>query len=276
MIKNIIALWLVSFNGLAQPLCSATQVINETPTAADIAPGNNGSYKWFSGQWYDSTPPDSSYYSTVGGVLAINLGGDLVSTPRDFSAGSLPELSGATAFHVEVDMNLSDDNADHKPAIWLMPAEHNGTPDDAGYDGEGATYERWMELDIHEGNFGVGGLFGTVHSWHGVYTVTCAPSNYCKTGSTTVQSAAIDQSVRHVFGATWEPQINKISWWLDGTLVGSTTGPNIPVVARKQNFYIILSALSHGANTDYQMFVHSVKAWTGSTCGTSSKARRKH
>jgi len=26
-------------------------VINEKPTAADIAPGSNGDYKWFNGQW---------------------------------------------------------------------------------------------------------------------------------------------------------------------------------------------------------------------------------
>jgi hypothetical protein len=35
-------------------------VIREIPTAADVAPGHNGDYKWCSGQWYSKTVPPSS------------------------------------------------------------------------------------------------------------------------------------------------------------------------------------------------------------------------
>ena len=37
-------------------------VIQETPTAADIAPGRNGNCKWFSGQWYSKTQPPLDLY----------------------------------------------------------------------------------------------------------------------------------------------------------------------------------------------------------------------
>lgn len=32
-------------------------VINEHPVAADIASGNNGSYKWFNGRWFSMNTP---------------------------------------------------------------------------------------------------------------------------------------------------------------------------------------------------------------------------
>lgn len=73
-------------------------VINESPTAADIAPGNNGNHKWFSGQWW-MKPPPLDRYSTQNDVLVLSLGGDLVSTPRDFSIGKLPLLPGADGCH---------------------------------------------------------------------------------------------------------------------------------------------------------------------------------
>jgi hypothetical protein len=105
------------------------RVIHETQTAADVAPGKNGNYKWFSGQWYSRTAPSLDHYTTQDGVLAPSLGGDLVSTPRDFSAGKLPLLSGADGFYVEFDVRLSDNDRDHWPAVWLMPAEHDGKRD---------------------------------------------------------------------------------------------------------------------------------------------------
>src|ERR1017187_7312151 len=59
------------------------RIINEAPTAADIAPGRNGDYKWFSGQWYAKTVPTLERYETQAGVLALKLGGDLVSATLD-------------------------------------------------------------------------------------------------------------------------------------------------------------------------------------------------
>lgn len=57
------------------------RVINERPVASDIAPGESGNYKWFSGQWY-AKPPSLDHYSTTNGVLTLSLDGDLVSAPR--------------------------------------------------------------------------------------------------------------------------------------------------------------------------------------------------
>src|SRR5208282_2636313 len=87
-------------------------LINEQPTASDIAPGGNGCFQWFSGQWWESPPPLTDY-STVSNILVLSLGGDLVSTPRDFSAGALPVLPGSNGFYVEFDVQLSDNNPDH-------------------------------------------------------------------------------------------------------------------------------------------------------------------
>ena len=127
-------------------------VIRERPAAADVAPGKNGNFKWFSGQWYSKTNPPLSHYSTRNGELVMTLGGNLVSAPLDFSAGKLPLLAGADGFYVEFDVRLSDNDKDHWPAVWLMPAEHDGKHDQ--YEGDPKGFERFMELDVDEGGFG--------------------------------------------------------------------------------------------------------------------------
>ena len=167
------------------------RVINETPTVADIAPGKNGNYKWFSGQWYAQNAPSLDHYGTRSGVLALSLDGDLVSMPRDFSAGRLPLLAGKDGFYVEFDVRLSDNDRDHWPAVWLMPAEHDGKRDH--YEGDPAGVERFMELDVDEGGFGPG-LAGTVHSTEGVYPKWKHIQN-----PNNVSSVAIDRSQKHTF-----------------------------------------------------------------------------
>lgn len=117
-------------------------VINEHPTTADIAPGRQGNYKWFSGQWYASAPPSLDHYATLNGTLALSLGGDLVSAPQDFSASKLPLLPGADGFYVEFDVRLSDNDPDHWPAVWLMPVEHGGKQTDH-YEGDPASSAGW-------------------------------------------------------------------------------------------------------------------------------------
>jgi hypothetical protein len=132
------------------------RVICETPVAADVALGRNGNYKWFSGQWYSKTNPPLDRYETHQGVLAIKLNGNLVSTPLDFTQGALPLLPGKDGFYVEFDVRLSDNDPDHWPAVWLMPAEHDGKRDQ--YQGDPPGFERFMELDVDEGGFGRGSL----------------------------------------------------------------------------------------------------------------------
>lgn len=228
-------------------------VINETPTAADIAPGRVGDYKWFSGQWYTKTNPALSHYVTREGVLALKLGGNLVSTPLDFSRGKLPLLAGADGFYVEFEVWLSDDDRDHWPAVWLMPAEHDGKHDH--YEGDPPGFERFMELDVDEGGFGPG-LAGTVHSTEGVY-----PNWKHIQNPNNVSRQPLDRGERHTFGASYDPRRQQVTWWLDGKQQMSAGAPYVPAIAAKQHFYLILSAQSHKAKKQHFTFIGGVRAF---------------
>jgi hypothetical protein len=250
----------VGLNGMAQGVPPGAAVlnytlcvINEHPTASDIASGSSGNYKWFSGQWWE-TPPPLTDYSTVSNVLVLGLGGDLVSTPRDFSAGALPVLPGSNGFYVEFDVRLSDNNEDHWPAVWLMPVEHNAQGQDS-YPGDPPGLERWMELDVDEGGWGPG-LLGTVHSWSGLwpnYTNIYNPND--------LSPVALDRSQKHTFGGSYDPVHGRVAWWVDGELQMRTGSPYVPAIAAKQHFYLILSAATHGKNISCLMFVSGVRAY---------------
>ena len=227
-------------------------VINEHPTAADIAPGNNGDYKWFDGQWWESPPPMRDY-STSNGILVMSLGGDLASMPRDFSAGALPLLAGSNGFYVEFDVQLSDNNTDHWPAVWLMPWEH---PNADVYPGNPPGYERFMELDVDEGGFGPG-LTGTVHSWAGYYPYYSDSAQ----NPNNVSPVALDRTQMHTFGAGYDPVHQTVSWWVDGVFQMIAGAPYVPVIATQQHFYLILSVQSHGQNLPYLMYVSGVRAY---------------
>jgi len=233
-------------------------IINERPKASDIAPGKNGPYKWFSGQWYAGEGPWLDHYRTEDGVLAISLGGDLVSTPRDFSAGKLPLLPGSDGFYVEFEVRLSDNDPDHWPAVWLMPAEHNSRQEDH-YEGDPPGYERFMEFDIDEGGFGPG-LTGTVHNWRGVWTKEKGYPEH-EQNPNNVSTVPLDRSRWHTFGGSYDPVRQRVAWWLDGVEQMSAGPPYVPEVASKQHFYLIMSCQSHGANKPYDMFVRAVRAY---------------
>jgi hypothetical protein len=228
-------------------------VINERPVATDIGQGESGNFKWFSGQWW-AKPPSMDRYATKEGTLAISLGGDLVSTPRDFTAGKLPLLPGSAAFYVEFDVRLSDTDPDHFPAVWLMPAEHNAELRDH-YGKDPAGFQRWMELDVDEGGFGPG-MAGTVHSHSGIYPDLKQIQN-----PDNLAAEALDRTKKHTFGASFDPASLTVTWWLDGAKQMSAGAPYVPAVAVKQRFYLILSAQTHGKKKAYQMFVSGVRAW---------------
>jgi hypothetical protein len=227
-------------------------VINENPTASDIAPGANGPYKWFDGQWWESPPPMSDYWTT-NGVLAMGLGGDLASMPRDFSTGALPLLSGAGGFYVEFEVQLSDTNSDHWPAVWLMPWEH---PSADQYPEDPSGYERFMEFDVDEGGFGPG-LTGTVHSWAGYYPEYLNSAQ----NPNNVSPDALDRSQKHIFGGSYDPVRQTTAWWLDGVRQMIAGPPAVPAIATNQHFYLIISDQSHGLNVPYTMLISSVKAY---------------
>jgi hypothetical protein len=228
-------------------------LINEVPAVSDIAPGRNGNYKWFSGQWFSKTNPSPNHYMTRDHVLALKLGGNLVSAPLDFSQGQLPLLSGAAGFYVEFDVWLSDNDRDHWPAVWLMPAEHDGKHDH--YEGDPQGFERFMELDVDEGGFGPG-LAGTVHSTEGVYPKWKHIQN-----PNNVSQVPLDRSQKHTFGASYDPVQQKVTWWLDGKEQMSAGAPYVPAVAARQHFYLLLSGQSHGAKKPHYTFVSAVRAF---------------
>jgi len=229
-------------------------IINEKPTASDIAPGANGNYKWFSGQWWEQQRPSLTNYSTVSNVLAISLGGELVGTPLDFSAGILPFLPGSNGFYIEFDEWLSDNNSDHWPGVWLMPVEHNAQQQDC-YPGDPTGYERWMELDVDEGGWGPG-LTGTVHSWWGIWPHYTNIQNL-----NDVSTNALDRTRKHTFGASYDPVHQTTAWWLDGVYQMSAGSPYVPAIATNQHYYPILSAYSISQNLPYTMYVSGVRAF---------------
>jgi hypothetical protein len=232
-------------------------IINEHPVAADIAPGRSGHYKWFSGQWFEQKTPPLGLYRTEHGMLVLSLGGDLVSAPLDFSPGVLPLLPGPDGFYVEFEVRLSDNDPDHWPAVWLMPAEHDGRHD--CYAGDPPGYERFMEFDIDEGGFGPG-LTGTVHSSSGVWTAGKGFPQHVQNPNNVVDTP-LDRSQVHTFGGSFDPVHQKVTWWVDGVEQMSAGAPYVPAVAAKQHFYLIISNQTHGAKKPYDMFVSAVRAF---------------
>lgn len=240
-------------------------VINERPTAEDLAPGNKGNYKWFRGACWTAKPAAPEYFATTDGVLTLINKGDgvspsIVGTPRDFSKGALPTLSGAKGFYIEFDVWLSGNDRDHWPAVWVMPVEHsggNGNPINDRYPGDPPGFERWMELDVDEGGFGPG-FAGTVISWTGIFP------NYQRELNTWnhVSKIPLDRSQKHTFGASYDPVKRIVTWWLDGQKQFSAGPDNcVPEIAAKQNFYPIISAQSHKIKQPYKMFVSGVRAY---------------
>ena len=232
-------------------------VIDERPRVEDIAPGDKGKYKWFSrGWWHKQVSLD--HYIMEEGVLAIKLEGELVSTPRDFSKGLLPVLPGKDGFYVEFEARLSDNDPDHWPALWLMPVEHNMRKEDH-YPGDPEGFQRWMELDVDEGGFGPG-MCGTVHNWWGIY-----PNYQHLQNPNNIVPTPLDRTMWHTFGVSFDPITLTVCWWLDGELQMTATAPYVPEVGRRQNFYLIISAQSHGAGKDYRLLVRRVRAFVPQT-----------
>jgi len=258
----------------AAALGYTTNVINEHPTAADIAPGNanNGNFKWFNGPMWDGDRPDLNLYSTVSGDLAIRYdpisdkGGTLIGTPRNLSKGYFPILDGSKGFYIEFDTRLSDNDPNHWPAVWVMPVEHSGgpvNPINDIYPGDVAGYERWMEIDVDEGSLSKsGGAMCSAISWTGSFGQKGYKSDISNNWAT---GEAIDRTKVHTFGASYDPIKRQVSSWVDGVQKWQTAvnSSSVPMIAAQQHFYAILSlwrtdGISHKA---YTMYVSGVRAY---------------
>jgi hypothetical protein len=245
-------------------------IIDEHPTAADVAPGVTGNYKWFSAAYGQSPAVDLDRYYTTNGMLAMNFSGtntlQLRSRPSDGTLGALPYLIGSNGFYIEFDVQLSVENTDNWMGVWVEAVEHNvpNNPPSAYYPalfpGDPTNYERWMELDVQESGFGANGMrhVGTVHSATGV-----SPS-YSYVSSPSLGTGTIDMSLPHTFGASYDPIGGQVVWWMDGavaTNMDPAGAPYVPDIAKIQHFYILLSCYSHGAHVPYTMYVSGVRAY---------------
>ena len=122
-----------------------------------------------------------------------------------------------------------------------MPFEHNGRQDDHPPQGLAGS-EEWMELDVDEGGFAPvpGGMFGTMHNWTGTYP------NYTNVHKSRHSSEQLDRTELHTFGASYDPKMQAVAWWLDDSKIGDgAVTEGVPEVAAQQHFYLILSCQSH-------------------------------
>ena len=249
------------------------KVIDEHPTAADIAPGNanKGNYKWFNGAWWDAKQPPMSLYSTTDGVLTINYdpnidaGGFLIGTPRDLSKGALPLLDGSKGFYIEFDARLSDNDPNHWPALWLMPVEHSSGDK---YPADSAGYERWMELDVDEGGLAKsGGAMCSAISWTGIWGQGGGYKS--ETANNWASGEALDRTQVHTFGASYDPIRGQVTSWVDGKQQWQTpvNSSSVPRIGARQHFYPILSTwrIEKGTHKTYSMFVSGVRAYVPPT-----------
>jgi hypothetical protein len=236
-------------------------VINDTPTSAEIAPGRNGNYKWFSGNWWQSPAPSITNFTTVSNALTLNFTGaslDLQDTPIDFSTGALPILPGSNGFYVEFDVQLSDNNQDHWACVWVQSREL-GTGQDTYSPPDPVGFVRWMEFDIQESGWDTG-LTGTVHNWtgtNGAHVTSLSNPN-------SADPTPLDMSQKHTFGGSYDPIHQQVAWWVDGIFQMSAGPPYVPAIGAQQHYFLIISAYSHGLNVPYTMRVSGVRAYVPS------------
>jgi hypothetical protein len=225
------------------------------PTTADISYTSTPDTKLYSGMFYESMPPDATHYSMVDGVLAVSLGG-LVATQRlNSTEGELPYLLAGKGFYAEFAVTLSDNDADHWPAVWLMPREHNlAQSDHLASDPPG--YERWMEIDCDEGGFYSGSLHSLI-DWQGIYP------HYMNTTWNNYGAAptGLDRTVEHIFGVSYNPVGQVAQYWLDGAKAFAHSTSTISTIVNTYHYYLIMNAASHSANTPYEMKIRYASAW---------------
>ena len=240
----------------------ATQVgatrpaFRECPRLEDIDfTGRAPNRKFYNGLYF--TPPkDKGLYTQLEDGVLMQRGGVLSTARMDSRAGQFPLLSGAAPFYVEAQVAISSNHRDNFPAVWLMPIEHNLRMEDV-YPPDPKSFERWFELDIDEGGFGPGSHH-TAISWSGIYP------NYQKIQNPNPTSKEpLDRTQPNVFGVSYDPATLTVRWWLNGRQMLEASHPYVPEVARRQNFYLIVSAQSHKNISDYQMKVMGVRAFVG-------------
>jgi hypothetical protein len=222
--------------------------------------------KYYAGLYFTPVKSPSLYEAAADGVV-LRRGGALATVKRTSHPGLFPLLRGDRPFYIEAQVATSSNDRDNFPAVWLMPIEHNLRMEDV-YEGDPKSFERWFELDIDEGGFGPGGHH-TAISWSGIYP------NYRKIQNPNPTSREpLDRTKPNVFGVSYSPDTLTVRWWLNGRQVLEASHPHVPEIARRQNFYLIVSAQSHKNISDYTMKLMGVRAFAGEPVQIRGEAAR--
>ncbi len=242
--------------GATQPL------FRDCPRMEDVDfTGRANGKKYYAG-FYAIGAKSPSMYDTAQDGVVIKRGGLLTTVKTDSTPGGFPLLAGNRPFYIEAQTVLSNTHPDNFPAIWLMPIEHNLRMEDV-YEGDPKSFERWFELDIDEGGFGPGGHH-TAISWTGIWP------NYKKIQNPNPTSKVpLDRTRPNVFGVSYDPATLTVRWWVNGQQVLEAGAPYVPEIARRQNFYLIVSSQSRKNVNDYQTTFMGVRAFSSEAAPTA-------
>ena len=244
--------------GAVQPL------FRDCPRLDDVDfTGRADGRKYYPGLYFTKVKDRGLYEQATDGIV-MQRGGALATVKMNSYPGQFPLLSGKRPFYIEAQVALSSNDRDNFPAVWLMPIEHNLRMEDV-YEGDPKSFERWFELDIDEGGFGPGGHH-TAISWTGIHP------NYQKIQNPNPTSKVpLDRTQPNVFGVSYSPEDLTVRWWLNGQQVLQASHPYVPEIARRQNFYLIVSAQSHKNISQYQMKLMGVRAFVGEARAGSAR-----
>ena len=241
----------------AQSLGYNRLVFCVTPTVNDIDnTWTTSSAKLYSGSWYDKNPPPIGPYVMSGKTLVITAGGGVSTQTHRSTQGALPLLLAGAGFYVEFAEWLSDNDADHWPAVWLMPQEHDGKRHDY-MPGDPPGSERFMELDADEGGFNPG-HHGAMIYWSGTWP------NYQKQqqGNDPRSTFGMDRTQQHIFGLSYDPAGKKVTWWVDGVNVGNASTETVPSIVNSYHYYLNINHQTHKLNHPYMMYIAYFSAWS--------------
>lgn len=255
------------------PPAGATQVgatqaaFRDCPRLEDVDfSGRADGRKYYAGLYF--TPlKDKALYAQADDGLVLQRGAAVATVKTTSHPGLFPLLSGARPFYIEAQVATSSNHRDNFPAVWLMPIEHNLRMEDV-YPPDPKSFERWFELDIDEGGFGPGSHH-TAISWTGIYP------NYQKIQNPNPTSKEpLDRTQPNVFGVSYSPEDLTVRWWLNGKQVLEASHPYVPEIARRQNFYLIVSAQSHKNISQYDMKLMGVRAFVGEAAPPAARGGR--
>jgi hypothetical protein len=241
----------------AAALGYTSQVFYDKPQLSEVsATDTDSTSTWYPGSF--SSPVSQNLaslelLSTQASELTIALGGGISSETHASKAGALPLLSGANGFYVEFAMRLSSNDSDHFTGLYLLPAEHDLAKDDH-LSTDPAGFERWTEIDVSEAGYGSGSL-ATVINWSGIY-----PHYTSQVFNSYGHDAALDWTVEHRYGVSYDPATNVLQWYIDDVPTWSISPPNS--VIKDWHYYLVMGAGSHGSHVPYDMYIHYVTAYT--------------